>query len=91
VPPEYLVQMFGPRVERAMETYRQIKDDPEMLGVFVLMGATDRWIEKFRVKGDEVMGYDAKGDEIARVPLKEPIFIRPNFDPVQQVFRHNTS
>ena len=91
VPPAYLRQMFGPQVDKAMEAYRQAKDDPEMLGVFLLMGGTDKWVEKFRVRGDEVMGYDAKGDEIIRVPLKEPIFIRPNFDVVRQVFRHNTT
>ncbi len=89
VPPAYLQQMFGPRLEKAIETYRRAKDDPEMLGVFVLMGATDRWMEKFRVRGDEAIGYDAKGDEIVRVPLKEPVFIRPNFDNSRSVYRHN--
>ncbi len=90
VPPEYLRQMFGPGVDKAMENYRQAKDDPEMLGVFLLMGATERWIEKFRVVGGEAIGYDAKGDEIARVPLKEPIVVRPNFDSTLGVYRHNT-
>ncbi|MBI2886431.1 MAG: dehydrogenase [Chloroflexi bacterium] len=90
VPAGYLRQMFGPGVERAIEAYRRAKDDPEMLGVFMLMGATERWIEKFRVIGDDAIGYDAKGDEIARVPLKEPVHIRPNYDSSRLVFRHNT-
>jgi nitrate reductase beta subunit len=91
VPPQYLRQMFGPGVEAAITTYRQAKDDPELLGVFMLMGSTDRWIEKFRVQGDYAMGYDAKGDEITRVPLKEPVHIRPYFDQQLAVYRHNTT
>jgi nitrate reductase beta subunit len=89
VPPAFLRQMFGPRVEAAIATYRKAKDDPELLGVLLLMGATDRWIEKFRVAGGEAIGYDAKGDEIARVPLKEPVYLRPAFDAARAVYRHN--
>jgi hypothetical protein len=44
-----------------------------LLGVLMLMGATDRWIEHFRVKGDEAIGRRREGAEIARVPLKEPV------------------
>ncbi|MBI4504206.1 MAG: dehydrogenase, partial [Chloroflexi bacterium] len=54
-----------------------------------LMGATDRWIEKFRVVGDRAVGYDAQGAEIVRVPLKEPIIVRPAFDAQRAVYRHN--
>jgi len=89
VPPTYLQQMFGPSVEQAIKTYRNVANDPELLGVLMLMGATDRWIEHFRVKSDEAIGYDAKGAEIARVPLKEPVYIREAFDQVRQVYRHN--
>ncbi len=89
VPTQYLKQMFGPGVDNAIATYRQTKDDDELLGVFLLMGSTDRWIEKFRVRGGEAFGYDAKGQEIARVPLKEPVHIRQLFDPSQNVYRHN--
>lgn len=89
VPPAYLRQMFGPQVEAAMATYRQAKDDPELLGILLLMGSTDRWMERFRVRGGEAIGYDARGDEVARVPLKEPVYIRPDFDPARLVYRHN--
>ncbi|MBI3970252.1 MAG: dehydrogenase [Chloroflexi bacterium] len=89
VPPPYLRQMFGPRVEAAIATYRRAKDDPDLLGVLLLQGATDRWIEKFRVRGGEAIGYDARGDEVARVPLKEPVYIRPEFDRALAVFRQN--
>jgi hypothetical protein len=34
-------------------------------------------------------GYDAMGKEIVRVPLKEPIFIRPFRDEKVDAFRHN--
>jgi len=89
VPPRYLEQMFGPGVEAAQTTYKQVRDDPELLGVMLLFGSTDRWIEKFRVKGDRAYGYDAKGDEVANVPLKEPIFVRPLLDVERGVYRHN--
>ena len=89
VPPRYLEQMFGPGVEAAISTYKQIRNDPEMLGVMLLFGSTDRWIEKFRVKDGRAYGYDAKGDEIANVPLKEPIFVRPLLDVDLSVYRHN--
>jgi len=91
VPTDFLYQMFGPHVKQAVETYKRVKDDPELLGVLLLMGATDRWIERFRVKDGFAYGYDAKGDEVARVPLKEPIYIRPAFDARHGAFRHNIS
>ncbi len=89
VPPRYLTQMFGPGVERAIDTYRRAKDDPELLGALLLMGATPRWIEKFRVRDGIAMGYDARGAEIVRVPLTEPLHIRPAFDATRAVFRQN--
>jgi nitrate reductase beta subunit len=89
VPPQYLRQMFGPGVDNAIATYRKAKDDPELLGVLLLMGSTDRWIEKFRVRDGQAYGYDVRGNEVAKVPLKEPIFIRPTFDQARSVYRHN--
>ncbi len=86
----YLTQMFGPGVPKAIEAYQRAKDDPELLGVLLLMGATDKWIERFRVKDGSAFGYDAKGNEIARVPLKEPIYIREALDTKVGAFRHNT-
>jgi nitrate reductase beta subunit len=90
VPPQYLYQMFGPGVDKAIETYKRAKDDPELLGLILLMGATDKWIEKFRVREGFAYGYDAKGNEVAKVPLKEPIYIRPALDVARAAFRHNT-
>jgi len=90
VPPEYLYQMFGPGVDHALAVYRRASEDPELLGALVLMGATERWIEKFRVSNGEAFGFDASGVEVARVPLKEPVYIRGSFDGARGVYRHNT-
>lgn len=89
VPLPFLKQMFGPGAERAVQTYRNARNDPELLGIFMLMGATDRWIDKFRVAGGFVYGYDSKGAEIVRVPLKEPVYVRPFYDAERKVYRHN--
>ncbi|MBI4220759.1 MAG: dehydrogenase, partial [Chloroflexi bacterium] len=89
VPLPYLQQMFGPGVPRALETYRNVKDDEQLLGLFLLMGATDRWIDRFRVKDGQAFAYDSKGAEIVRVPIKEPTYVRPLFDQVRGVYRHN--
>ena len=64
-------------------------EDPELKGVLMLMGATERWVDKFRLQGDYVYGYDAQGNEIVRVPLKEPIYLRPVYDRQFTVYRHN--
>ncbi|MDP3063293.1 MAG: dehydrogenase [Chloroflexota bacterium] len=88
VPPRFLHQMFGPQVERAIQTYRSAKDDPELLGCMLLSGSTDQWIEKFKVAGGYAYGYDRGGSEVVKVPLKEPIFIRPFYDAAQDVYRH---
>lgn len=90
VPPKFLQQMFGPRVEDAIRTYRNAMNDPELLGALMLFGSTDKWLEKFRVEGDFAYGYDRSGAEVVRVPLKEPIFIRPFADAARNVIRHNT-
>jgi len=37
------------------------------------------------------MGFDEKGDELCRVPLREPVYVRPYFDEERSVFRHNIS
>lgn len=89
VPLPFLKQMFGPGAERAVQTYRNARNEPELLGIFMLMGATDRWIDKFRVAGGFVYGYDSKGAEIVRVSLKEPVYVRPFYDAERKVYRHN--
>jgi nitrate reductase beta subunit len=89
VPIPYLQQLFGPGASRALDVYRNVKDDEQLLGLFLLMGSTDRWIDKFRVKDGKAYAYDNKGAEIVKVPIKEPTYVRPFFDQRLNVYRHN--
>ncbi len=91
VPPAFLRQMFGWGVERALETYRRAGDDRELLGALTLFGATPEISRFFRVNGDSVVGYDEKGAELVRVPLREPIVVRPVYDARLQVYRSNVT
>lgn len=74
-PRDYLKQMFGPGVERAIENYAN--PDHELLGVLALFGATRRIIQRFNITSTDAVGYDEKGAEIVRVPLEEPVIVRP--------------
>ena len=91
VPREFLQQMFGPGVDRAIETYLKGKDDPELLGLLHLFGDTKEIIESFKTfpATGEATGYDDKGREIVRVPVKEPDYLRPFYDATREVYRHN--
>ncbi len=96
VPVEFTTQMFGPGVERAVETYRNAKDDPELLGALMLFGATERIIHRFDVSGGVARAYDRAGAEIVAVPLREPTIVRPAEYPTEvngapaTAYRHNT-
>jgi nitrate reductase beta subunit len=89
VPAPYLVQMFGPGVEQAIETYKRARDDARLLGALMLFGSTPEIIHRFRVTGDHALGYDEKGGEVVRVPLTEPVQVRAFFDEARKVYRHN--
>src|SRR3990172_5006782 len=96
VPAKYLTQMFGPGVEKAVEMYRNAKDDPELLGLLMLFGATERIMHTWDVTGGVARAYDEEGEEIVAVPLREPTFVRP-FEFATEVagepttgYRHNT-
>jgi len=89
VPPQFLTQMFGWGVEQAIATYRAASQDRKLLGALLLFGATPRIIHQFRVEATTSIGYDEKGIEIVRVPLKEPIFMRVAFDDKYQTCRSN--
>ena len=91
VPDGFLEQLFGPQVDQAKTLYRSLKDDKQLLGALLLFGATNRIIEKFKVEGDEVIGWDGKGEEVARVPFTEPTRIRDYYDKQYEVYRHNTT
>ena len=91
VPREFLRQMFGPGVDRAIETYLKGKDDPELLGLLHLFGDTKETVESFKTvpQTGEVVGYDNKEREIVRAPVREPDYLRPFYDAARQVYRHN--
>jgi len=91
VPRPFLHQMFGPGVDAAIETYRGAADDPDLAGLLSFFGSTHLVVHRWKRSGDQVLGFDAGGKEIVRVPLKEPVHIRKAFDTVAGVVRTNVS
>lgn len=91
VPEEFNKQLFGPEAKRAVELYKKAYEDKKFIGILMLMGSTDDIISSFRVEGEidngQCIGFDDKGKEIARVPLKEPIIIRKEYDKQRDVHR----
>jgi nitrate reductase / nitrite oxidoreductase, beta subunit len=90
VPKDFLYQMFGPGVDSAIDTYRRMKDDKELLGAFLLFGNTEKIIHSYRVEGDFSVGYNEKGDVVTKVPFTEPVYVRPHHDEKFGTYRHNT-
>ena len=91
VPDGFLDQLFGPGVAEAKTLYRSLKDDKQLLGALLLFGSTNQIIEKFKVEGNEAIGWNGKGEEITRVPFVEPTYIREFHDTKRGVYRHNTT
>lgn len=86
----YLSQMFGPRVEDAMQKYLKLRDDPITKGLLVLMGSTDRIIHRFKVEKNTASGFDEKDELLVSVPMEEPVMEREAFDGNLNVVRNNT-
>jgi nitrate reductase beta subunit len=91
VPREYLLQMFGPDVDKALETYRNAPRDKDLAGLLTLFGSTERIVAKWKRIDEQMLGYDESGREIVRVPLREPVHVRQAFDAKQGVARGNIS
>jgi nitrate reductase beta subunit len=89
VPLRFLRQMFGPGVDRAIETYRAAPEDPDLAGLLTLFGSTERVVPRWKRTGDTVIGMEEDGSEIVRVPLREPVFVRQAFDATRKVMRTN--
>jgi nitrate reductase beta subunit len=91
VPPAFNRQLFGPGAERAVELYKNAKDDAQLIGALMLFGSTGKIIDSFKVHGDletgTAKGFDAKGQEVISVPMKEPIVIRKKYDKEHDVNR----
>lgn len=87
VPVSFLQQMFGPGAANAVKTYSVAKEDPNIIGLLMLFGATDHIIEKFKVTSTEAIGYTLSGEELVRVPLTEPSVVRPFHDEKAGTYR----
>lgn len=91
VPDAFLIQMFGPGAPAAVKTYRNARHDKTLVGLFALFGSTERTIPFFKIAGDEAIALDDDHREIVRVPIYEPLFIRPAEDPTRRIIRLNTT
>ncbi|MBD3161206.1 MAG: dehydrogenase [Candidatus Eisenbacteria bacterium] len=91
VPNGFLEQLFGPGVERSKRLYREVRNDPKLLGALLLFGSTNRIITRFAVRDEEAIGWAENGEEVARVPFTEPVYIRDHYDERFGVYRHNTT
>ena len=88
-PSSFLRQMFGPGADAALAAYRSAPEDPDLAGLLGLFGSTQRVVPRWKREDDWVLGMDEQGQEIIRVPLREPVHIRPAFDTLYQVARTN--
>jgi nitrate reductase beta subunit len=93
VPTEFLAQLFGPGagIDRAKALYREAAKDEKLLAAMMLFGSTNRIVARYAVEGKTAVGYDAEGEEIARVPFTEPVYLRDHYDAKRGVYRHNTT
>jgi nitrate reductase beta subunit len=89
VPDGFLDMIFGPGVEEAKQMYRNLKNDPQLLGALMLFGASPQIITRYAVEGETAIGWNDKGEEVARVPFTEPVYERPHFDQQREAYRHN--
>jgi nitrate reductase / nitrite oxidoreductase, beta subunit len=90
-PPDFLEQMFGPRAKGAVESYRRViaGEDPDLQGLLMLFGATERIIAHFEVNNGTAYGYDAEGDLLTEVPVREPTYVRLLRDEERDTYRTN--
>lgn len=84
-PVAYQHMLFGPGVEKALAAYRNAPNDPDLAGLLGLFGSTDKVVERFKRQGDMTIAMDAKGTELVRVPMREPIHVRTAFDAARGV------
>lgn len=93
VPRDYLRQMFGPGVDRALERY--IHPDRELLAVLQLFRRSNIIIFRYEVEegpliyegtyrgkdvkiyDDTVIAFNRDGKEIFRTKVEEPLHVRP--------------
>ena len=57
---------------QAVDTYKAIKDDQTLKGLLVLFGSLEKLLGSFKVDTNHAYGYDEKGNEAVKVPLRNP-------------------
>jgi nitrate reductase beta subunit len=91
VPESFNKQLFGPGASKAVELYKNAVEDKALVGLLMLFGSTAKIVHTFAVDGNietgHCIGYDSSGQEIIRVPIKEPIIIREKYDKERDVNR----
>jgi nitrate reductase beta subunit len=93
VPTGYLEQMFGPKVEQAIERYRY--PDRELLAVLQLFRRSSQIISRYKIEkgpkvfeterdgktfemyNDTIIGFNRNDREIFRTRIEEPLYVRP--------------
>jgi nitrate reductase beta subunit len=88
-PESFNRQVFGPGAAQAVKAYREAARDADLAGLLCLFGSTEMVVSRFRRQGETVIGTDEKGAEVVRVPLREPVVVRPARDPRTQLVRIN--
>jgi nitrate reductase beta subunit len=88
-PLAFLHQLFGPGAEAALKTYRAAAEDQDLAGLLGLFGSTDRVVPRWKRHDQWVTGAGEDGEEIVRVPLREPVSVREAYDEKYQVARVN--
>ena len=48
-------------------------------------------VHHYRVVGDVTVGYDDKNEELVRVPLHEPVYVRSGYDEALATHRSNVT
>ena len=64
-------------------------NEADLASLLCLFGSTEMMVSRFRRAGDIVTGSDEKGAELVRVPMREPVFLRPALDAKNQLVRIN--
>lgn len=88
-PVSFNQQLFGPGAAEAMKAYRNAMNDPDLAGLLCLFGSTEMMVSRFSRQAGMVLGRDEKGAELVRVPLSEPVHLRPALDAANQLVRIN--
>ena len=76
-------------VDEAIKAYRNAPNDPDLASLLCLFGSSEMVMPRWKRQGDVVMGLNEKGAELVRVPMYEPVHVRPAYDPLHQIQRTN--